>query len=529
MRSLALAGVAAASLALSAPAHADWYRASSEHFLIYSEQNPDKLRQFAENLEKFDGAVRAVRNMDDLPLSQGNRVTIFRLADVKDVQRLAGDKSGFIQGFYKGRASGSVAYVSRGEASNADRFAYTGSNISHQSPNTNAGESTIFLHEYAHHLMMQDLAVPYPEWLVEGFAEFMSTAQFEKDGTVGIGLPATHRYAGLLLGQQLPLETLLAGTYDKITIEERESIYGRGWLLAHYLTFDPSRKGQLSSYLAALAHGTAPLDAARQNFGDLKKLERDIDNYLQRSTLPYLKVSGAALNFRPIQISRLSAGSSAVVPMLAEIENGVSASEADALARKVRAVEALYPGDELVETTLAEAELDAEHPQAAEAAADRAIKINSRDSDALVLKGRAIEAEGEKAPAASRHALFEQARATFIAANTIDAEDPEPLMEFYLAFVREGIRPTDNAIAALHYASDLAPQDLGLRMNSAMQYLVAGKGAEARRALIPIAYDPHAASYARVALQMMNKIDAGDTKGALAVAHASASAEEPST
>jgi hypothetical protein len=102
-----------AALFLSSPAHADWYRASSEHFLIYSEQSPDKLRQFAENLEKFDGAVRAVRGMDDLPLSQGNRVTIFRLTDVKDVQCLAGDKSGFIQGFYKGRASGSVAYVSR--------------------------------------------------------------------------------------------------------------------------------------------------------------------------------------------------------------------------------------------------------------------------------------------------------------------------------------------------------------------------------------------------------------------------------
>src|SRR3954447_12150378 len=75
-----------AALALAVPAQAEWYRASSEHFLIYSEQKPDTLRQFAENLEKFDGAVRAVRRMDDLPLSQGNRVTIFVLRDAADVQ-----------------------------------------------------------------------------------------------------------------------------------------------------------------------------------------------------------------------------------------------------------------------------------------------------------------------------------------------------------------------------------------------------------------------------------------------------------
>ena len=52
--------------------------------------------------------------------------------------------------------------------------------------------------------------MPYPEWLVEGFAEFMSTAQFERDGTVGLGLPATHRYYGLVNLKQLPLETLLS-------------------------------------------------------------------------------------------------------------------------------------------------------------------------------------------------------------------------------------------------------------------------------------------------------------------------------
>lgn len=518
----AMVGWAAASalIMFTSPARADWYRASSEHFVIYSEQNPDKLRQFAENLEKFDGAVRAVRGMDDLPLSQGNRITIFSLHSAADVQRLYGDKTGFIDGFYKGSAAGSVAYISPGEASNSVRETPIGSNIGRKTINTNASSSTILLHEYSHHLMMQDLAVSYPEWLVEGFAEFMSTAQFERDGSVGLGLPAGHRAYGLMYGQSLPLEQLLSGRYGKITMEQHESVYGRGWLLTHYLTFEPSRKGQLAAYLKAMAHGTDPLEAARQNFGDLKVLDHDLDNYLNRSTLKYVTISGPALKFTPIQITQLSAGSSAVIPFLAEIKNGLNPDAAEAMAAKVRAVENLYPGEELVERTLAEAELDAKHPQAAEAAADRAIKIDPRSTDAMVLKGEAIANGASQADGPSRHAIFERARATFIAANKIDAEDPEPLMEYYLAFAREGIRPTTNAVAALHYASDLAPQDLGLRMNSAMQYLLEGKANEARNALIPIAYDPHGANYAELARQMMSKINANDTKGALAVARA---------
>jgi tetratricopeptide (TPR) repeat protein len=523
MRKFAATTLAAVSLVASEPAAATWYRASSEHFLIYSEQKPQALLEFAQDLEKFDGAVRVLRGMQDLPPSEGNRITIFTLPTAAEVQRLYGDKSGFIDGFYKGSAAGSVAYVARGDRAPGSRRKI--GSMTFESLTAGMDGETILLHEYSHHLMMQDLAVPYPEGLVEGFAEFMATAQFEKDGTVGIGLPDAQRYYGLLNGKQLPLETLLSGKYDKITEEEHESIYGRGWLLTHYLTFEPSRKGQLRTYLLALAKGADPLQAARDNFGDLKQLERDLERYMRRSKMQYLKVSGTALNFAPIQMSEVSAGGAAVMPLLAEIKNGVSGSAAEPMAQKVRAVERLYPGDELVETTLAQAELDARHFDAAEAAADRAIRVNARNTEAMVLKGQSIMERAEALTGNARHDLFEQARNTFIAANKIDAEDPEPLADYYEAYAREGRRPTDNAIAALHYASDLAPQDLGLRMNSALAYLQENKPRDARQALIPIAYDPHGGDFAKIARAMMERIDAGDSKGALAAAEAPASSQ----
>ena len=65
-------------------------------------------------------------------------------------------------------------------------------------------------------------------------------------------------------------------------------------------------------------------------------------------------------------------------------------------------------------------------------------------------------------------------------------------------------------------------------MNSAMAYLAEDKGADARRALIPIAYDPHGGDFAEIARQMMARIDAGDAKGALAAAEAGAKSEPSS-
>jgi hypothetical protein len=52
-------------------------------------------------------------------------------------------------------------------------------------------------------------------------------------------------------------------------------------------------------------------------------------------------------------------------------------------------------------------------------------------------------------------------------------------------------------------------------MNSARAYLADGKIKEARRRLEPVAYDPHGRALADAARAVIQKIDAGDVKGAL--------------
>jgi hypothetical protein len=112
MRSLlAWCGIAAVAVT-GTPTHATWYEAKSKHFVIYANESSDDLSKFADRLERFDQAVRFVRGMDDPPVGEGNRLTVFVLPSVGAVQKLMGGDR-FIEGFYTGRASGSYAFVPR--------------------------------------------------------------------------------------------------------------------------------------------------------------------------------------------------------------------------------------------------------------------------------------------------------------------------------------------------------------------------------------------------------------------------------
>lgn len=501
----------AAALLPAAPAAAAWHKASSSHFVIYADESPDKLRDFATRLEKFDKAVRQVRTMTDPPMGDGNRLTVYVVPTIADVQKLAAFKTGMtsnLAGFYSGRAEGSLAVVPK------------------KSNDTKMGDfadQETFFHEYAHHLMFYDLNVATPLWYSEGFAEFMSTAGFGRDGSVTLGRPVLGRAYGVDDARTFPLDRMLSGKYEKLTEDEWSALYARGWILTHYMTFEPSRKGQIDRYLHDVSEGKDGQQAAQQAFGALKDLDRNLHGYVGRSRISVIKVAAQALPIGSVTVEPLSTGAAEILPLRRRLKIGVPKAEAPALAQQIRAVAAKYPADALVQVTLAEAEHKADQFAATEAAADRALAADPRLTEAMIFKGRAImgrAADGDKS------ASFEGARSWFQKANKLDPEDPEPLMLFHETQIRGTGRPTANGIAALHYASDLAPQDLGLRAQSAFQYLRDGKLAEARKALAPVAFDPHGGGYAKMARSAIDRIDAGDAAGAQNTMRAGSSSPE---
>ncbi len=500
MRKLTFAALALAGTMMAGPAAAEWREATTRHFLIYSEQKPDQLKAFATKLERFDAVVRKMLVMSDPEPNAATRLTVFVVDSVSDVQKLAGDKSGRIAGFYIPRAAGSLAVVPKdGTQGGANALK----------------ADTIFFHEYTHHMMLQGADKFYPHWLIEGYAEFLGTVKFGADGSMMLGRAPAHRMYELALGTKLTYDRLLANEPINDKDPTSTSIYGRSWIMTHYFLLSGERKGQLTRYLDELNAGQPGRVAAEHAFGSLKKLNGEFESYYKRPTTPSVSFPVDSFKVGDIAIRSLPAGENAVLPSRAQSKVGVSKAVGERVLGDVRRIAAQYPNDLLVQLSLAEAEIDTMNYAPAIAAADRALSMDPKSGEAMIFKGRAmIENPARKADAAA----FKSARALFAAANRLDTQDPEPLVNFWQSYRRQGAKPTANAAEGLHYAASLVPQDMELRILSALQYLRDGKAAEARQRLTVLAYFPDAGEGSTKAQEMIAKIDAKDTAGALAIA-----------
>jgi tetratricopeptide (TPR) repeat protein len=480
----------AAVLAWTTPAFAAWHEVRSKHFIIYADTDPDEIREYATKLERFDQAVRIARNMADPPLTDAGKLTIYALKDVRALDRAIGT-GGTIYGIYLPRATGLHAFVAMERAKSK---AHLDADI-------------VFFHEYAHHLMLQNTAAHYPPWLIEGFAELLSTAVVADDGSVTFGAAANHRSSGVFaLDHDLTLSAMVGNSRKWLGGWQQELVYARGWLLTHYLTFEPSRKGQLERYVAAIQSGEDASDAAKAAFGDLLTLTRELDRYATRKTLTGMVVETDASKIGSIAVRPLRDGEAAIMPVRMSAHSWVERATAARIAGRARKVAAEFSSDATVLSIAAEAENNARQYSNAIALADRALAIDPSDRNALIQKGRALLELAKENPAAAN---WDETRALIARANRADTEDPEPLLLYYRSYSEAGAPPPASAIKGLLYAVVLAPQDDKLRMTAVRQLLADGRLAEARQHFMPIALDPHGSEEV-AAEDVLDAIDRSD-------------------
>lgn len=490
MRSIALGCFSL--LLVAATANAEWLEASSDHFVIYSDQNEKAAKGFAERLERFHAAMAYVFAKPQTRPGPSNRVTVFVVSSAARVRKVTGTKDRYLTGMYIPRAGSSVAVIPR---------------LRHASKYEVSGE-TVLYHEYAHHFMIAGLTSrPYPRWFTEGFAEYFAAVQFREDGSVVLGAAPNYRAFELVEAPKVAIRKFLAfdgGADDsKFTYT---SFYGQSWVLFHYLQMAPERAGELIKYQRLLATGNSALAAAEGAFGDLAKLDKDMERYMRRDTLSARVVAGSALTLGPITVRKLRPGETEMMPTVIESKVGVSREEALRLLPEARKVAALYPDDAAVLAALAEAEFDAGNDDAAIAAADGALKIDPKQINAHIQKGYALGRKVENG--ALPKESWKDVRAQFIKANSVENDHPVPLVQFYLSYLKQGEHPTKNAIEGLEWAMELAPFDASLRWLVAQQMVSDERYQEAAQTLGPLAYSAHPDKNTEEALRLLKDVEA---------------------
>lgn len=459
------------SIAAASPAAAAWLRASSPHFLIYSEVGEDKLREQAIDLERFDAMLRLFHNTatsDDAPF---NKVTVYVVPNIEVIRRLSRDKGA--AGFYVPRATGSVAFTPRSAGSG---------DVGDLSPRI------VLSHEYAHHFLLGNYAIAYPAWFSEGYAEFASTAM-KKSGAYWLGMAANHRAYGLMYGTGLTARQLFDPP-ARMNDMQREALYGRGWLLTHYALFDKTRRGQLATFLTLFNKDVPAVDAAERSFGDLKVLDSDLGRYLGKGRLPAIRVPPEQLPDPVVEVRALSAGEAAMIDHRIRSTAGVDRKTAPPLYAAAKPIAARFSNDSVAQGWFAEIAFDAGQLDDADKAADAAIAADPKSSQGLLYKARVAMA---RALAAKSHdeKQWSDARSFIIRANRAQISDAAALKLFYESFLLEGKSPRESAKTGLYRAMQIVPQDRETRFMAARQMILDDRIEEAKGALRPLAADPH--------------------------------------
>lgn len=496
--------VASLALVATTPAAAEWQKASSQHFIVYSDDKPQTVAAYASKLERFDRALRVLNGTPETAISSMARVMVFVVPDVEEVQRLMGNGNDTVAGFYLPRAQQTVAFVPRQN-------------------NDSLSALVILLHEYTHHFMFSTYGnTAFPSWLVEGFAEFYATAIFHDDGIV-LGATPTFREYGMTDVSRMPASKLLSvSPNDLRDRDERSIFYSRAWLMTHYLMTDAANRQRLIAYLNAINSGTPPVEATRR-LGDPHKLDYQLDAHLRRQRLPAFTVLGDQLKIEAVTVRALSAGEAATMPARIASSRGVDKSTAPAVAALARRLAAPYPNDAGAQEALAEAEYDAGNFAAARTAADRALAADPKSIHATIYEGMAREAEAVKAKATDA-ATWAEVRRWYLKANRLDPEYASPLDLFYSTYPLAKQPASANAQAGLLYAHALAPFDLALGLRAAHVLLEQNKPNDARTVLKPIAFNPHAGPVATRAGAVIAEIDKNGAAAALALMDKPASA-----
>ncbi|QTC91555.1 DUF1570 domain-containing protein [Brevundimonas goettingensis] len=391
---------AAALVAVTpASALAEWRRAQSEHFVVYSDGSERALRDYTAKLERFDSLLTARMGG---ARAEARRLPVYLVGDGRALRVAVPGLPPGIAGYYSSSSTDVFAVLIRGESDD------------------------ILLHEYSHHVMARAGDVPYPGWFREGFAEFFATATVSESGAASFGLPNAGRLQALAQQRWLPMDVVLRadGSLGVAGQQQMGMYYAQSWALTHWLLADPARIRSLSSYVTAVNGGQDPVAAWQAIFGMTPdqltaQLRAHVRNRLTYATLDIPPI-------RPvITVTTLSpAADTVILPAINARSWNPEATDGPALLATLRAAAARFPDDPLALVAVGRAEMRWGDEAAAETALTHALDLQADDVEGLILMADLATRRGRDATDdAERTRQFELAQGFVARALEADPTD----------------------------------------------------------------------------------------------------------
>ncbi|MGD0445039.1 MAG: hypothetical protein ABSA39_13985 [Edaphobacter sp.] len=252
-----------------------WLQVQTPHFTVITDSNEKQGRRIAAQFEQMRAFFHTI-----LPHAADDATPIVVVAFK--------DKKGF-------QTIEPEAYLAKGQLDLAGYFLRTQDTNFILLRLDTEGEhpfATVY-HEYTHFMLRK--AEWLPLWLNEGLAEFYQNTDI-RDKDVLLGQASENDILYLRQNRLLPLTTLLAVDHNSPYYHDENKgsvFYAESWALTHLLEVSDKQNNtdRIKQYAQLLIQGKDSVSAAQQAFGDLKKLQIQLDNYVSQATFNAFKLS----------------------------------------------------------------------------------------------------------------------------------------------------------------------------------------------------------------------------------------------
>ena len=488
-----------------------WFRAESQHFVVYSDTREEDVTPLLDNLEKLDYLLRIYTQPAGKVEPKEPKLTLYFHARLSGLVEIDGSAPADAMGMYSSCTSGV-----QGDGLHLDRIPSLGDGQLDKSP-LNDSLSYVF-EAYARHFVYRHTDIRTPASFIDGFAQYFSSVRFsEQQMVVGRVPKSIGNYLKFLddgrrysLDYDDVLQSKLANSHNYGgAAGVRLEYEAKAWLLMHYMLSSDDNRKRMSRYLVLVGNGASPTVAFERAFG---VKTGDLGNVMWRYGLrgmTVLRVAPQSLPSARISFRTLPKATGEFVLADAALKSCPGRQAGESLLKKVTALAARFPDDPLARLTWSRAQIDWGDPQQALSRLDADLRGDGANFEARYLAGMANLRLAAHSEGDTRRAFLQAAQQHLQRAHSLNPQSPEIAFALFKAEVAATEMPGDAVLQGVILAWQSAREVDALTRSAALAYAYTGRADEAYRALGTLAQDPHDEPMAQWAKQWRNRLEAG--------------------
>ena len=480
-----------------------WFKAESQHFVVYADTSRESARLMLQNMERLDYLLRVYTKPFFKTQPREPKLTLYYHDRAGDLSEHANSMPNDAVGLYNSCSAGVLAAgVQLDPVVEIDNARLVKAAVN---------DTQAFLFEaYARHFLYRHTDIRAPLSFIDGFAQFFANTRFSNDQMVVGKTPAAlgeylnflsdgHKHS-LSYADVLNDNDSKGHNYGGVEGVKLE-FTARSWLLTHFMLSSEENRTHMASYLNMANRGISVSQAFETAF-DIEM--DDLDSVLWRyrlSNAKVLQLKAPALPALRISYTGLPLSVTDYVMMDASLKSCPGRATGEALLREMSNHPGGTPNHPLARMAQSRAQIDWGNPQDAVPYLSTLVGPGKRNPEALYLFGLAHLRVASKLQGAARISGMETARRHLIDAVNADPTSGAAAYALLRSELDSGEPLTTTAMTAAQLAWGNGREVSEYTRVAALMHAYAGNNAKSRQAFGVLARDrrdPAMAAWAKL-------------------------------